>query len=87
MFAIASKIELCATPPVSLAIHSAAWLATGMKVGLGSPVDCSVCRRTAPFGKRWGRSAIAPGSDCMTSSMIVRWLAPRTSRSFAQRTG
>jgi hypothetical protein len=72
MFISASVIELCAMPPVRSAIHSAAWLATGMNVGLGFSGSCSVWRRTPPNGVRRGRSAIALSSVCMTSRMIVR---------------
>ena len=61
-----------AIPPVRSASHSAATLATGMKVGLGRSGSCSVVRRTLPPGIIFGRSAIALSSVCITSTMIVR---------------
>ena len=68
----ASVTELCAIPPVRSANHSAAWLATGMKVGLGRSGSCSVCSQNEPNGPLRGRSAIALSSVCITSMMIVR---------------
>ena len=61
-----------AMPPVRSASHSAASLATGMKVGLGLSGSCSVRSRTSPPRFSFGRRAIALSSVCMTRTMIVR---------------
>ncbi len=71
-FSSASVIELWATPPVRLASHSAASLATGMKVGFGFSGSCSVCSQTLPERFSVGRRAIALSSVCITRRMIVR---------------
>ena len=68
----ASVSALCAIPPVRFANHSAALLATGMKVGLGRSGSCSVCSQNEPRGPLRGRSAIALSSVCITRMMIVR---------------
>ena len=72
MLKSASVVELWAIPPVRLANHSAAWLATGMNVGLGFSGSCSVFSHSEPNGPSRGRSAIALSSVCITRMMIVR---------------
>ena len=71
-FISASVSELWAMPPVRLASHSAASLATGMKVGFGFSGSCSVCSQTLPERFSVGRRAIALSSVCITRRMIVR---------------
>ena len=48
-----------------------------MKVGFGRSGSCSVLSRTRPLRPGRARSAIALSSDCMTSTMIVRFDQPR----------
>ena len=50
MLKSASVIALWAMPPVRLASQSAAWLATGMKVGIGRSGSCSVVSHRLPKG-------------------------------------
>ena len=87
MFAAASMIELCAIPPVRSASHCANAFATGMKVGFGRSGSCSVRSRTRPLRRRVARSAIALSSDCITSTMIVRFDHPRGFSVRVRRTG
>ena len=86
-FISASLTELWAIPPVRSASHSAASLATGMKVGLGRSGSCSVCSRTSPERFSFGRRAIALSSVCMTRTMIVRRDQPRGHITFANLPG
>jgi hypothetical protein len=72
MFISASITELWAMPPVRSASHSAASLATGMKVGFGFSGSCSVCSQTLPDRFSYGRRANALSSVCNTRRMIVR---------------
>ena len=72
MLKSASVTELCATPPVRSANHSAVRLAIGMNVGLGRSGSCSVSSQNEPNGPLRGRSAIALSSVCITRMMIVR---------------
>ena len=87
MFISASVVELWAIPPVRFASHSAAALATGMKVGIGRSGSCSVCSRTSPERFRVGRSAIALSSVCITRTMIVRLDQLRGKRTLGEAAG
>ena len=59
-------------PPMLSASRRAAWLATGIQDGLGSPLPWVEVSFRRPSQLRRSRTVIELSSDCITSRMMVR---------------